>query len=103
MFTDSHEGPGNEQSWVTHILIYRSPFLSIKNFSATPRGTTPAFFVFCRDYIVKCNAHPWSISFLVDLYSTAEFSSDWGYLWFTLIIIASKSGFLPSSSIGLRW
>ena len=43
LFTDSPEGPGKEQSLVTCLLVYRSPFLSIENFSATPSGTTLAF------------------------------------------------------------
>ena len=33
------------------------------------------------------NAHPWSISLLMDLSSAAEFSSEWDDLWFPLSII----------------
>ena len=103
MFTNSSEGPGNEQSWVTYLLMYRSPFSFIENCSATPWGTTPEFLMLCRDSIVRGNAHPWSIYLLMTLFSAAALSIDWDYLWFPLSIIASKSDFLVSSSIGLIW
>ena len=103
MFTESPEGPGNEQSCVTRLLIYRSPFSFIENFYATPRGTIPAFLMFCRYSIVRGNAHPWSIYLLMALSSTYEFSTEWDDLWFHLSIIASKSDFRVSSSIGSRW
>ena len=56
-----------------------------------------------RDSIVRGSAHPWSISLIMDLFSTAAFSTDWEDLWFPLSIIALRSDFLVSSSIGLRW
>ena len=99
----SPQGPGNKQSCVTRLLIYRSPFLFIDNFSATPRGMTPVFLMLCRDSIVRVNAHPWSVSLLMDLYSAAEFSTEWEDLWFPLSIIVSKSEFRVSSLIGPRW
>ena len=52
---------------------------------------------------MRDNAHPWSISFLTDLSSAADFSSDWDGLWFILSIIASKYDFRVSSLIGSRW
>ena len=97
MFTDSPEGDGTEQSGVTRLLIMHSPFSFIENFSATPRGTTPAFFMLCRDSIVRGNSHPWSISLLMALFSAAALSTDWDDLWFPLSIIASKCYFLVSS------
>ena len=57
----------------------------------------------CRDLIVRDNAHPWLISLIMDLFSTTTFSTDWDDLWFPLSIIALKSDFIVSSSIGLRW
>ena len=57
----------------------------------------------CRYYIVRGNAHPWSISLLMALSSEAELSTEWDDVWFPLSIIASKSDFLVSYSIGLRW
>ena len=81
MFTKIPEGPGNEQSWVMRLLMYISPFSFIENCFATPRGTTPAFFMLCRDSIVRGNAHPWSISLLMDLFSAAALSTDWDDLW----------------------
>ena len=41
--------------WVTRLLVYRSPFLSIEIFSATPIRTTPAFFMWRNDSIVRVN------------------------------------------------
>ena len=42
-----------------HASFDISPPLSfIENFSATPRGMTPVFLMFCRDYIMRGNAHP---------------------------------------------
>ena len=79
------------------------PLLVIENFSATHRGTTPAFLMLCRDSIVRGNAHPWSISLIMALYRAAELSPDWDGLWFPLSMIVSKSDFLVSSSIGSRW
>ena len=103
MFTESPEGPGNDQSRVTCHLIYRSPFSFIDNCSATPKGTTSAFLMFCRDSIVRDNYHPWSISFLMDLSSAAELIIEWDDLWFPLSIIASKYDFRFPSLIGSRW
>ena len=99
MFTDSPEGPGNEQSRVTRLLIYNYPFLFIDNCSETPRGTTPAFLMFGRYFIVRGNSHPWSISLLMDFSSADEFISGWDDLWFPLSIIAPKSDFRVSPSI----
>ena len=93
LFTESPEGHGNEQSCVTRLLIYLSPFSFIDNCSSTPRGTTPVFLMFFRDYILRSNAHTWSISLLMDFSSTYGFSSEWDDLWFPLIIIAFKSDF----------
>ena len=56
-----------------------------------------------RDSIVRGSAHPWSISLLMALFSAAAFSTDWEDLWFLLSIIALRSDFLVSSSIGSRW
>ena len=64
------------------------------------RGTTPAFLMLFRDYIMRANAHPWSIYLLMALSSAAEFSTEWDDLWFPLNIIVSKSDFLVSSLIG---
>ena len=102
MFTDGREGPGNEQSWVTRILMLRSPFSFIENCSVTPRGITPPFLCFCRDSVVRGNAYPWSISLNMALFSTAALSTNWDALWFPLSIIALRSDFLVSSSIGSR-
>ena len=52
---------------------------------------------------MRGNAHTWSIYFLMDLSSAAEFSTEWDDLWFPLSIIASKSDFRVSSSIGSIW
>ena len=49
-----------------------------------------------RDSIVRGNAHPWSISLLMDLFSVAAFSTDWDDLWFPLSIILLKYDFLVS-------
>ena len=51
----------------------------------------------CRNSIGKGNAHPWSVSLLMDLFSAAAFSTDWDDLWFLLSIILLKSDFLVSS------
>ena len=75
----------------------------IGDFSATPRGMTLAFLMFCRDSIVRGNTHTWSIYLLMDLSIADEFSTEWDYLWFPLSVIASKSDFRIFSSIGSRW
>ena len=103
MFTESPEVPGNDQSCVTRLLIYPPPLSFIENCSATPRGTAPAFLMFCRDYIVRGNAHSWSISLLMALSRADELSTEWENLWFPLSIIEYKSNFLVSSSIVSRW
>ena len=54
----------------------------IDNCSTTPRGTTPEFLICCRDSIVRGNAHPWSISLLMDLSSAYEFITEWDDLRF---------------------
>ena len=51
---------------------------------------------------MRGNYHPWSISLLMALSIAAEFSSNWDDLGFSLSIIASKSYFIVSSSIGLK-
>ena len=75
----------------------------IENCYATHRGTTLAFFILCGDSLVRGNAHPWSISLLMALFSAAALSTDQDDLWFPLSIIASKYDFLVSSSIVSRW
>ena len=88
----------------SRVFLYSVPPSRLSRiFSATLRGTTPVFLMFCRYSIVRGNSHPWSISFLVDFSGAAEFSSEWDYLWFPLIIIASKSDFSVSYLIGSRW
>ena len=103
MFTNSPEGPENEQSWVNCLLMQRSPFSFIENCSVTPRGITPPFLCFCRDSVVRGNAHIWSISLLMALFSADALTTYWDDLWFPLSIIALRSDFLVSSSIGSRW
>ena len=49
------------------------------------------------------NAYPWSISLLMYLSSADESSTEWDCLWSPLSIIASKSDFCVSSSIGSIW
>ena len=94
-------GTNNHESHVVLYIIL--PLSFIENCSAIPRGKTPEFLMFCRYPIVRGNAHQWSIYLLMDLSSEAEFISEWDDLWFLLSIIASKSDFRVSSSIGSRW
>ena len=91
-------------SHVLRVFLYRiTPYRLLRIVLQTLGGTIPAFLMFCRDSIVRGNAHPWSIYLLMDLSSASELSNDWGDLWFTLSIIASKSYFLVSSLIGSIW
>ena len=55
------------------------------------------------DSVVRGNAHPWSISLIMDLFSASALSTDWDDLWFPLSTIALRSGFIVSPLIGSRW
>ena len=91
-------------SHVLRVFLYRiTPYRLLRIVLQTLGGTIPAFLMFCRDSIVRGNAHPWSIYFLIDLFSAAALSNDWDDLWFLLSIIASKYDFIVSSLIGSRW
>ena len=60
-------------------------------------------FMLCRESIVRGSAHPWSISLIMAFFSAAALSTDLEDLWFPLSIIALRSDFLVSYSIGSRW
>ena len=103
LFADSPEGPGKEQSWVTHLLVYHSPLSSIENCSATPSGTTPAFSRGCNESIVRGNAQLCSTSLSIDFSRATAFRADLADLWFPLKSTSSRSDFRVASSISDRW
>ena len=71
----------------------------IENCSANPRGASPSVLVFCRDPIVRVDYHPWLTSLRMDLYSAAEFISEWYDVWLPIFIISPRSYFVVSLSI----
>ena len=95
-------GMNNHESHVFNIafplLVYWELFYNPQRHNPT----TPEFLVYCIYSIVRSDAHMWSISLLMALSSVDGFISEWGGLWFPLIIILSESDFCLSPSIGYK-